>query len=290
MTTHILKRSGTGMIFAVLFMLSCNEDDRLTISDTQEITEESVTDAYFQDLDDMATVTVGAPEDDQYSGGRSATTFTIVDSRFCAGATATITPGPNSTVQVPNGVITVDFGLGCTDLRGNTRSGRLYFTYNKWRFQPGSTIVITTDNYTINGIKLQGTRTLTNINGDNDDASVARKFNAVLEDGRALFPDGTTAERESDITWQWNRAESAADDFLTILATSSANGKTCDGNLYEVSVYESLIYKRNCGIAVSGIKKYLLEDKEITIDYGDGTCDKSVVVTVNGTSRSFTIN
>jgi hypothetical protein len=289
MNTQILKRSSTGLILAVFAMFSCKEEDRLTVADTQEITEESVTDSYFLDLDDMATVAIAAPADNEYSGGRAATIITITDLRF-SGATVTIVPGASSTLSEPNGVMTVDFGTASTDQRGNIRSGKLIFTYSKWRFKPGSKIITTTDNYVINGVKLEGTRTLTNINSDSDLDSSPRKFNALLENGKATFLlDGTTAERESDITWEWNW-QNAGEDFLTILNTSSASGKTCDGKLYEVSVYESLIYKRNCGIAVSGIKKYLLESKEITIDYGDGNCDKSVVVTVNGTSRGFTIS
>lgn len=290
MNTKILKRSSTWMILAVFFMLSCTEEDRLTVSDTQEINEESITDAYFLELDDMATVAIAAPTDNQFSGGRVATTITISDSRFCANAVVTITPGANSTLSSPNGVLTVDFGSGCLDQHGNVRTGKLIFTYNKWRFQPGSTIITTTENYAINGWKLEGTRTLTNLNSESDDPTVARKFSAVLENGKATFTDGTTIQREADITWQWTKTSNAADDFLTILATSSASGTTTDGKPYEVSVYESLIYKRNCGIAVSGIKKYFLDQKEITIDYGDGNCDKSVIVTVNGTSRSFTIS
>jgi len=276
------------MILAVFLMLSCKEEERLTISDTQEITEESVTDAYYLDIDDMATVAVSTPSDDQYSGGRVATTVTITDLRFCAGTKVTITPGANSTFSEPNGTMTVDFGAGCTDLHGNTRAGKLIFTYNKWRFTPGSTIVATTDNYVVNGIKLEGKRTLTNVNLSAEETSP--KFHALLEDGKATFLDGSTAVRESDITWQWTRTDSPADDFLTILATSNANGTTRKGAEYEVDVYEALIYKRNCGIAVSGIKKYFLDTKEITIDYGSGDCDRSVVVTVNGTSRSFTIS
>lgn len=279
------------MIFGVLLLLSCKEEDRLTVTDTKEIAEESVTDAYFLDLDDMATVAIAAPNEDQYSGGRVSSGITITDSRFCDGVVVTLTPSENSTWEVPSGVMTVDFGTaGCTDQRGNIRTGKLIFTYNKWRFQPGSTIVTTTDNYTINGWKLEGKRTLTNTNEYTDDESTPRKFNAVLENGKATFlATGSFAERESDITWQWTRTETPANDFLTILNTSLASGTTLDGKEYEVQVYESLIYKRNCGIAVSGIKKYFLEQKEITIDYGDGDCDKSVVVTVNGTSRSFTV-
>ena len=74
MNTQILKRSSTGMIMAVFIMFSCKEEDRLTIADTQEVTEESVTDSYFLDMDDMATVAIGTPSNDQYSGGRTAST------------------------------------------------------------------------------------------------------------------------------------------------------------------------------------------------------------------------
>lgn len=291
-TLFTTKIAASSLIFGLTVMFSCNNEDRLTINDTQEITEESVTDSYFTDMDDMAAVTVAAPADNQYSGGRVATTLIIQDLRFCAGTVVTITPGANSTPNEPNGVITVDFGtIGCTDQKGNIRTGKLTFTYNNWRFRPGSTIITTTDNYTINGVKLEGTRTLTNLNSESDDpATSARKFNVVLTGGKATFiADGTVAERDSDITWTLSNG--AADNYLTIEPTSTASGKTRLGKIYEVSVSEALVYKRFCGLAVTGIKKYNLNgEKEITIDYGNGDCDKSVVVTVNGTSRNFNIN
>ena len=154
---------------------------------------------------------------------------------------------------------------------------------------PGSTVVTTTDNYTINGIKLEGTRTLTNITGSTSDAP---KFEAMLANGKATFiADGTVAERESDITWQWTRAANPADDYLTIDQSSTASGVTRAGRSYEVSLTKALKYKRFCGIAVEGIKNYIIDgSKQITIDYGDGTCDKSVTITVNGITRNLTVN
>lgn len=274
------------LIGGVLVILSCNDEDRLTLADTQDITEEAVTDSYFQDMDDMAGIAIDAPEDDEYSGGRKATTITIEDQRFCAGSIITIVPGANSTLSEPRGVLTVDFGtIGCADLKGNVRTGKLIFTYNKWRFQPGSTIVTTTDNYIINGIKLEGTRTLTNVTGS---TSESPKFNVVLENGKATFlADGTIAERESDITWEWKRAEA----YLLIDQSSTASGTTRGGRTYSVSLSKALKYMRFCGIPVEGIKKYIIDSsKEIIIDYGNGTCDKSVVITVNGATRNLNVN
>lgn len=283
------KITSLALIGGILFVSSCNEEDRLTFADTQDITEEAVTDSYFQDMDDMAGVAISAPSDDAYSGGRTATTITISDERFgCQGVVATIEPDAASTLDVPKGKLTVDFGLlGCT-VNGNVRTGKLIFEYNGRRFVEGSTVKTTAQNYAINGVKLEGTRTLTNVTGS---TSGAPKFNAVLENGKAIFADGTVAERESDITWQWVRAANPSDDYLQINQSSTANGTTRGARTYAVSLASALKYKRFCGIAVEGIKKYIIDgSKEITIDYGTGTCDKSVVITVNGVTRNLTVN
>jgi hypothetical protein len=285
------KIAALTMIGGIFLVTSCTDEDRLTISDTQDITEEALTDSYFQDMDDMAGVAINSPNETQLSGGRMSTTITIEDQRFnCAGIVVTVTPGPNSTIEVPQGVLTINFGTtGCTDTKGNIRTGKLIFTYNGRRFKPGSTVVTTTDNYTINGILIEGTRVLTNITGSTQEAP---KFNAVLENGKATFlADGTTAERESNITWQWIRAANPLEDYLVIDQASTANGITRGGRTYAVALSKALKYKRFCGIAVEGIKTYVIDGtKEITIDYGDGTCDKSVVITVNGVTRNLNVN
>jgi hypothetical protein len=271
---------------SLVMISSCKEDEeRLTASDTQDITEEALTDAYFQDMDDLGGVAIEAPADEQYNGGRAAGTITITDDRFKC---AVVTIEASGTVDNPQGLITVDFGTGCIDNRLNVRKGKLKFAYNGRRFQPGSTVVLTAENYSINDIKLEGTRTSTNVQGS---TSEAPKFNVVLSNGKAIFPDASIAIRESNITWEWIRAENPSDDHLVIKAASWANGTTRGGRAYDVSLVEDLKYKRFCGIAVDGIKRYIIdEEKEIVIDYGDGTCDKAVTITVNGVTRNITVN
>lgn len=285
-----LRIASLGLISAVLLIASCKDEERLTLTDTQDISEEAVTDSYFQDMDDMGGVVVSSTSDDQYAGeGRVSTTITIQDERMkCAGVVVTIEPDSDSSPQIPKGVITIDFGTtGCTDNAGNIRTGKLILTYNGRRFQPNSTVVVTTDNYTINGIKLDGVRTSTNITGSTNEAP---KFHVTLENGTAVFLDGTTASRESDITWEWIRAANPVNDEL-VIDPASAEGVTRGGRSYKVVVLEALKYKRFCGIAVDGIKKYTIDNsKEITIDYGNGTCDKSVTITVNGVTRNISVN
>jgi len=288
---NVFKISAMVLIASALGISSCKEEesDRLTLQDTADITEEALTDAYFQDLDDMAGIAIEAPSDPEYSGGRTSGTITIEDHRFkCDGVVVTLEIGPDSTPEHPRGTLTIDFGTsGCTDHKGNVRTGKLIFTYNGKRFMPESTVVTTTENYFINGIKLEGTRTLTNRSNSTSDAP---RFNAVLANGKAIFPDEMIATREADITWQWNRAENRLDDNLQIETTSTASGTTRAGRNYAMMLLEPLIYKRHCGIAVSGIKKYTINgEKEIMIDFGDGTCDRAFTVTINGVTRQVGI-
>ena len=288
----LLKIASLALIGAIGLISSCKEEDRLTATDTQDITEEAVTDSYFQDMDDMSNVAVSKPSDDEFNvNGRVATsfTFTVQDERMnCQGVVITLTVDEASTQQVPKGVITIDFGTtGCTDNSGNIRTGKLILTYSGRRFIPESFVTLTTANYTVNGIKLEGIRTSTNISGSTAEAP---KFNVTLVNGKAIFPDASEASRTSDITWTWIRTANPVNDML-VIDPASAHGTTRGGRKYDVLVLEALKYKRFCGIAVEGVKKYTIDNsKEITIDYGDGTCDKAVTITVNGVTRNINVN
>ena len=290
-TNSLLKRCSILMMVAISVVTSCNDEERITGEDSQDLSEEAVTDSYFQDIDDMVGVAIETPTEAQYSSGRTKATFQVSDSRFrCDGAplTVTLNTGTTSTAASPRGSIIVDFGTGCTDARGNVRSGSLVLLYSGKRFQPGSLIIVSARDYSINGVKLEGTRNIKNVTGSSD---TSPRFNVTLADGKATFEDGTVAERKSDFTTQWVRGATPGDDKLIIEQGSSAEGITRIGRDYTVSIDEQLEYKRFCGIAVSGIKRYLIDNqKEITLDYGDGECDREVKVTVNGVVRNLRVN
>jgi hypothetical protein len=286
---HVCKISSWALIVALVAAFSCKkaEEERITLEDTQVISDEAKTDSYFNDIDDMAGVVMKAPADTDFSGRISAV-IDIDDVRFsCDGVVVTLDRDGDSTPQHPKGTITVDFGTGCNDFYGNVRAGKVIFTYDGRRFQPGSTVVTTVDKYSINGIRLTGTRTLINIQNSSESAP---RFHAVLLDGKATFEDNTFATRESDITYEWTRAPNPANDVLTIDQSSTASGTTQAGKSYTVSLLEDLQYKRFCGIAVDGIKKVTIDGtKEITIDYGDGACDKTFTISMNGVTRTITL-
>ena len=287
-----LSWSSVVLAGCLMSVVSCKEEEpeRITLQDTSDLSEEALTDAYFQDMDDIAAIAVEAPSETEYSNGRTSGSITIQDERFnCEGIVVTVEPDANSTAEIPSGVLTIDFGSsGCSDLKGNVRKGKLIFTYHGKRFMPGSTVVTTTNGYSVNGVTLEGVRTLTNLQNSTSDAP---RFNVVLQNGKATFQDQRVATRESDVTWQWNREANPLEDNLQIEQSSTASGTTRGGRQYEVSLSQDLIYKRHCGIAVSGIKQYTLENgKLITINYGDGSCDQTFTVTVNGVTRDISLN
>jgi hypothetical protein len=241
-------------------------------------------------MDDIAAVAILAPTDDQYkNGGRVNTEIAVTDQRICEGAVVTLTKGEGSTIENPKGMITVDFGTtGCKDSNDLIRTGKIMFTYSGKRWTPGSTIVTTVDNYAINGIKLEGTRTVTNAQNS---SITAPRFNIKLVGGKATYTDNTVAERQSDINLEWIISLNHSNDLLVVDASSTASGKTKGGRTYSVAVLKDLKYKRFCGLATEGIKKYTISGSpEIQVDYGNGVCDKMVLVTVNGVSKTVRFN
>jgi hypothetical protein len=285
------KTAAFAAILSLGVAMSCQENEDPFAEEAAYVAEESVTDYYYEDADDMAMVAVAS--DEGTAGGKltsGTSTLNVNDDRFCA--IVLLTFNEASTLNHPIGSLDIDFGTGCPDVRGNVRSGRIKVEFNGRRFLPGSSITITFVNYYINGIKLSGTRTLTNISGSNEDAP---KFQIELENGLAVWPDGTEATREHCFVREWVRAVNPINDLLFVNkctdADITAEGTNRRGVAYKMIILEKLVYKRGCPIAVAGVKKFIVVStgKEIIVDYGDRTCDRAVIITVNGTSRSVDV-
>lgn len=283
-----------GAVAGLLLMASCSEDAvEFSAIDSENVQDEAITESFYEDADDMANVALFS--DPETAGGRvssGARTIVVNDLRFQC-ATAVIETDPNSTLDVPKGTITITFDGNCLDPRGNKRSGQLVIVYNGKRFLPGSSRTFTLVNYFINDIKVEGTRTVTNVSGSTDEAP---KFNIVLTGGKVTWPNGDLATREANRTREWIRAANPLNDEWRI--SGSASGTNRKGRSYqmEIPAVDPLVYKRECAVsdrifmAVAGTKNLTTENKLISIDYGDGECDRKVVITVNGRSREVTVN
>lgn len=267
------------------FVVSCSGDEPEFKQEAVYAAEESNIDAYYADADDMAGVAIA--ESDETEGGRmeeGARQLQVNDDRFCD--LSVELDLDLSTLLVPVGDITINFNEGCTDGNGNIRKGKIRIHFIGRKFRPNSTISITFEDYEINGIRLNGVRTLTNL-----ESSTLEKpmYQVELENGSAEW-DGKTATREHCFVSTWDRGTVLApgDDVLKISqctnADEAAEGVNRNGVRYRMFIEEELVYKRGCPMAVSGVKKFVETDtgKTIIIDYGNGTCDALITITVNG--------
>ena len=194
------------------------------------------------------------------------------------------------TQDFENKIITIDFGDGCEGWGGRIRKGKIIITYTDRKFVPGSVWTITFENFYINDIQVEGVRTCTNVSSSlEDDPS----FNVTLENGKLTWPDGTYAEREANHTRTWIRMGSPLRDEITL--TGSANGTNRRGVAYTATIVSMLRYKRACWttrifIPVEGVKLIKREGyPDVIIDYGEGTCDALVTVTIDGVTREVNL-
>ncbi|MFN5168626.1 MAG: hypothetical protein ACK5DD_03320 [Cyclobacteriaceae bacterium] len=272
---------------------SCSEDPfELSSSDAENVSNEAITEAYLEDVDDMSALAVAA-EPGSLSGSREASNGRGEkpdDSRFTC-ATVTLEFANDNTQLNPHGFITIDFGAGCTDPRGNVRKGKIVVEFLKRRFSLGSKIVTELQGYSVNGISIEGVRTVTNVT----ESLAAPKFNITLTGGKVTWPDGTFATRETNHFRTWVRNINPMLDEIRVYGAAAGSNRR--GKIYQVEVSsdDPLVYKRECALsarifmAVSGTRKLTADGKLISIDYGDGACDRLVTITINGRSREIEV-
>jgi len=260
------------MTMTLTWMVSCSSDENepnFSSDDKETVTVDANDDYYFEDADEMTSQAL-AMEDEE--GGRIA-----IDQRLaCATRTRTGTK--------ENGTLRIDFGDGCTGPHGNVRKGAIVITHTGAWHEVGTQLTITFDNYYFNDIHVEGTRTSSVI--VSNDSIITHEI--VLAGGKLTWPDGRFATREAHHTRQ--HAQHADPTLDTITVTGNASGITRNGKGYTIEIVEPLVYSRACDdatVPVSGVKVIKRGDRQITIDYGDGTCDNMVTLT-NAAGRTTT--
>ncbi len=282
---EVMKKPGVLMLMVMVVLTACNDEVDEAAIDGQ-LTETGVSDteidAVYEDVDDMVSLSLEST--DGSLGGRVAEDDQPDDDRFCDGVVT-------FEGDKDGGTITLDFGDGCIDKNGNIRKGKIVIEYSGRRFLPGSTVITTLINYSINDVAIEGTRTLENISTSTEDYPT---FQITLEGGKVTWPDETFATREVDKVRVWKRERNPRED--SHLVTGEANGTTRRGVTYEMQILDTLVYKRACvpsrraRIPVSGIKQIETDTKTITIDFGDGQCDRRFEIMVEGTTEDATVD
>ncbi len=286
----IIRFLAIAIIISVSMVWGCQPID-FTDAVVAHIQSETVTDSYQSEPIDLSSIAVSNTTE-TLTGGRYSDPSRMImglgniDDRFKC-AVVTHTPDPSTSSTKPMGTITIDFGTGCADNHGKTRKGMIIVQYAGKRFWPGSTVVITSKDFYKNDVRVDGKLTLTNVTASQADFP---KFQIVLSGGKLTFTDGRTATREHSMTREWQRGTTPDLDKWIEEGTSSGTNK--NGKSYQMTITNRLVYARSCElnnkvfIPVSGTKHLLVDKKEVIIDYGDGTCDNIINVTINGKTKT----
>ena len=264
----------------VLSVIACNDEETTSttieaqISEADIESEESATSTY-EEIDDIVEQSILEVP----SAGRG------VNSRDESISCAEISHDEE------NQIIEVTFDGTCIGPRGHIKSGKIIITYNDARYVPGAFRRVEFEDFYFDSVQVEGVRTVTNVSETTEDAPM---FNITLVGGKITFADGSSISRDSDHTRTWERAANPVNDQITL--TGSASGSRRDGTTYTSEITTPLVFKRACRasgssrIAVSGVKEITWNDNLVVTDFGDGTCDRLVSVTVNGETREIQLN
>jgi len=277
-------------VAGLVFLSSCKDDERMSARQSSAIQDEAVADAYFNDASDLATTAYHSPSQEILSGRTDSgggLAFTVAnDIRFSGVKLALEASG---TLSEPQGIIRIDFGEGVTDPSGTVRKGKIFVTYSGDRFVPGSHIVITFDEYAVNGIRINGMRTVTTAS-----VTATSITFGVKDNGKAVFDDDTYITRVSDYTRIWVLPSATANEQWVVEGT--AKGSTRDSKCYSILISTPLVFKAACMasrivIPSEGEITFIVDGRAMQLNYGlSGTdCDKIILVNAGGVNQSITI-
>ena len=255
--------------FLALTAISCEVKESSSLAREVLITEdEAFLDAAYEDIDDLVMEGLLAVIDAQ--GGRIADS--PADHRFCDGVFSF--QGNES-----EGSFIIDFGSSCIDNNENERQGRLEVDYSSEPFLPGFRATVAINNYGINDVVYNGTRVL----ASSDESTKERPvFTIIMQNGEATWPNASVLTQQVDLVRVWHRSEDRVQDTLRV--TGTATGKIRGGEEVSIIIADTLVFALDCSfsntttIPVAGTKILTLQNDELTIDYGQGDCDRLVEV------------
>ncbi len=263
-------------LFAMLITLllsACNEVED-SMPGTDEVDEQTIQNVlYAQSQFDEALVVA----DDALSSSSVRST----SENLCA----------DISLDTATQILILDFGAGCTGNWGSERAGKITIEYERITLFPGA-YNMTFDNYVSEGVTLNGTVSVDGFTRD-DDGNLFYKVEII--NGSLVFPDGEVITHSSSRTFTWTEGEGTKDITDNIFElTGSFSGTTIDDVNYTVSLQTPLILNTDCfesGYAYASSGTVLIDLStlvdDITVDFGDGTCDAEATYTYRGRTKTF---
>jgi hypothetical protein len=188
--------------------------------------------------------------------------------------------------------LTVDYGTtGCAGRSGRLRKGKIIINWSAAPTTTGSLRTVTFNNFFIDTVKLEGTRTWNNSGANAQGQPSFRRTVSIS----LAYPGGGISTWESIHTvTQTEGAGTAAwaDNVFSIAGTESGTNR--NGNRYKAVITNNLVHKVTCPWLVTGVRTFtsdsFLNPQTFSIDYGfsKNECDRQALLTLpSGTTRTI---
>ncbi len=269
---------------SVFFTQSCSKEENGSVpaTDIALAQDEAYADALFEEVDNMVASEIEILD----ANGYNTSTLKSASEDVCF----TVSVDHPDSTHFPK-VVTIDYGTGCTIVFKDdtiTRQGQIIVTVTDRRKRPGAQQIVNFNDFYLNGVKIEGNRTITNL-GLNDKNHLL--LGIELTNGKVIFNDTAYMTREASHVREIIRHIDAHND--TILVTGSANGINVLGETYMRQITEPLVmihcelYKWRWVIA-SGVIEVTNSERGVTIiDYTGSGCDGKVIVNKNGYHHNY---
>lgn len=184
--------------------------------------------------------------------------------------------------------ITIDWGTtNCTCNDYKTRRGKLIVSYNGSYYDQGTLITYTPVDYYVNDHHVEGSMTVENMGAN----SSSQPYYDININGVVTLSTGEVA------TYTSTRVRTFTAGYTTVLnifddeydVTGTANAQVVNGDSYEAHTTSPLHVKIGCPWVTKGVLVITPTGKPArTIDYGNGDCDGSFTVEIDG--HIYTVN
>lgn len=280
MKTNLLRTISATFIVAML-LVGCDREDNVTTPGTDAEEESIVESASIgEDASDDALEITTIAEAEISAGGRSS-----------ASLCATITK------DTENKKIIIDFGDGCVGPYGRERSGKIIVTYSSEIGDSIANRIITFENYFVNNKGVTGTIELRDISvNESGNLQSVKKLIGL----KITFPNGELVVFNGIRTRELISGGGDGDHSNNVYKiTGSVHGESTTGRSFIHEIVEPVIADWSCAAAgnfarKAGVIEMLslggFKDRKRTVDYGDGECDNTIVITTFRRTYTVTIN
>lgn len=180
--------------------------------------------------------------------------------------------------------VNVDFGTGCKSADSVTRSGSITYVFSGKLSVPGTVISATFNNYVVNGYKLAGTYSITNT------STTSISLTTAVKNGSIIYPNDTSYSFAGSKTVTLASGNITIPSSLVFNLTGGYGIGSSYGDTLTATVTTPLVHPASCKHVVSGIVsfKYTKGSASLngTLDYGNGTCDSTALITIGNYSKT----